>query len=539
MTTTLTPTPVNPHGRKHPIEVDGIPPEGVWDLADVASRCPVPELRADRRRDVFWSGDWIDRGNPVAWKTRTELEREARYFDGPAEWPAGRPLERDWAESFVADASALRTERMLTLGALDQWRTATLEQVASIAGMSTRTAASRRVLSALLGAGLVDYGVPVAELSRSRKLAASHLPVLRPNGTSRFDRLVGQNSTYAELVAVTGGLPYSGNRQFDRHNMISTELGLRSAEYCDGVGAVVGEKLARTDALLPRVASSNVPGGDLVLVREDGLRIVVETTAQVSTGFREKVARWARLLDMYSLESTGVVVVFVEAQKPATVGRRGSVLAQVRKQVSLQAASHPGPRGKSVADRMFVASWSDWFPGPHLADESFFDLEAVSPTGLSTGGGQDSERWQTRSLLDPGDVPFAPSDPEAMRAVLTTSRMLAGSPFWLRDGADVGVWNAMLEDVGIGRIPQRVPKTSVKRPDGTWGPPEQIPPVPADAAPRLPSRGLPPHTESKLLRDAGVSSRYIAATPAWDGCTFDKGLQGFQAPAAPNPFRVG
>lgn len=94
----------------------------------------------------------------------------------------------------------------------------------------------------------------------------------------------------------------------------------------------------------------------------------------------------------------------------------------------------------------------------------------------------------------------------------------------------------MLEDVGIGRIPQRVPKTSVKRSDGTWGPPEQTPQVPADAAPRLPSRGLRPHTESNLQRDAGVSSRYIAATPAWDGCTFDKGLQGLHKPPARNPF---
>lgn len=121
------------------------------------------------------------------------------------------------------------------------------------------------------------------------------------------------------------------------------------------------------------------------------------------------------------------------------MGRRESVLAQVRKQVSLQAASHPGPRRRSVADRMFVASWSNWFPGPHVADKSLFELEAVSPTGLSTGGGQNSERWQTWSLLATGDVPFAPADPETMRAVLITSRMLAGSPFRLRDGADVSV----------------------------------------------------------------------------------------------------
>src|SRR5690625_7380734 len=39
--------------------------------------------------------------------------------------------------------------------------------------------------------------------------------------------------TFAEHLAVTGGQGWDSEHRFDRHNVLTTELALRAAEYCD------------------------------------------------------------------------------------------------------------------------------------------------------------------------------------------------------------------------------------------------------------------------------------------------------------------
>lgn len=538
--------------RSRQISGDGVLPDGVVPMEDLRSRVPAKALGACGRRDVFWSGDWIDRGSPVAWKSRSSVLSEwGQHGDGArAEWPNGMPVDPNDAEHRIVE-SAYRQERLAMLGALDQWRTATAEQVASIAGMSTRTVMHSRVAGSLLGSGLVDYGVPVAEIARSRRLRVPHLPVFRPGLSRQFEQLVAPNVSYGELVAVTGGREFSASRQFDRHNMLATELGLRAAEFLPQVDSVIGEKLSRADLIFEGLESSQA-GGDLTIVREDGLRIVVELTASVSDRFRDKVDRWARLLERYSLNSSGVVVLFVEAAKPEESGRSGTVLAQIAKQVSRVASAHPGLAGRAVADRMFVASWSTLFPGTHLASEDFLSLRASCPAGPRTQGGVASRRWEERDLMDQDQVSLAPDDSEALRAVTVSSGTLAGSPFWLRSGRDVGVWNRMMDMVGVDQIPIREPQTSARRADGTWGRPEGPPPpegalvgLGKSAAPRLASRGLPVvPLGSKEMR--GAVERPASGGPAWAGWALDQRqgrpeeeqmmVEGF---AGPNPFVGG
>lgn len=517
--------------RSRQLQADGILPEGTIHADDASSRVPVQELRTANRRDVFWSGDWIDRGNPVAWKSRASVLDEWRQHGNgqAAEWPSGRRINPDTDEDY-ATQSAFRVERLAVLGALDQWRTATVEQLASIAGVSQRTVLHPRVAGALLGSGLMDYGVPVAEMARSRRLRVPHLPVFRPGLEKQFEKLVRPNVSYGELVAITGGREFSASRQFDRHNMLATELGLRAAEFLPAAGAVVGEKLSRADLIFEGLEASQA-GGDLTIVREDGLRIVVELTASVSDRFRDKVERWARLLDRHSLDSSGVVVLFVEAGKPDESGRSSSVLSQITKQISRAATAHPGLPGRSVADRMFVTSWSHLFPGDHLLSEDFLSLRAACPAGPSTGGGVMSQRWENRDLMDPRSVRLDPVSPESLRAVMVSAGMLAGSPFWMRSGRDVGVWNGMLDAVGIDRIPLRESQTSVRRADGTWGRPQGDPPPPGtlvglgrEASPRLASRGLPVvPLDSRLMH--GVIERPASGEPAWEGWELDRSAQ--------------
>ncbi|MCZ4326727.1 hypothetical protein [Brachybacterium paraconglomeratum] len=498
-------------------------PDDVVTLEDLPSRVPVDELRAAHRRDVFWSGDWIDRGSPISWRSRSSVlaEWEQHGDLAAAEWPNGAPVDPEGSE-YNAVQDSFRLERLAMLGALDQWRTATVEQIASMVGIAPRTVLHSRVAGALLGSGLADYGIPVAELARSRRLRVPHLPVFRPGLTKQFEKLVRPQVSYAELVAVTGGREFSASRQFDRHNILSTELGLRAAEFLPGVAAVIGEKLSRADLIFPGLAASQA-GGDLTIVRDDGLRIVVELTASVSDRFRDKVDRWARLLQRYDLDSSGVVVLFVEAAKPDESARSASVLAQITKQVSRAASSHPGAEGRSAADRMFVASWSQLFPGPHMASDAFLPLRASCPAGPPTRGGVSSRRWVQRDLMDPEQVRLRPADPESLTSVAISAGMLAGSPFWLRSGRDVGVWNRMLDMMGVDRIPLRDPLTSVRHADGTWGPPDtpaaleqSITRLGRQAAPRLVSRGLPVvPLGSRLTR--GVIQQPATGDPAWEG----------------------
>lgn len=398
----------------------------------------------------------------------------------------------------------------------------TAEQAAAIAGMTVKSVREKRVLSACCSAGLLDYGVSSLELrSRARAAALPHLPFLRPANSASFERLVEPNCTYAELLAVTGGLPFGQDRQFDRHNVLATEFGLRAAEFLPQIGAVLAEKMSRGDLLFPLPAGSQI-GGDLVLVRGDGLRIVVEMTTRIGSAFREKVERWANLLSRHSLASSGVVVLFVDVSRPSESHGRGN-LSQLRKRVSAFASAHPGPEGRSVADRMFVASWPDLFPGPNAVSEGFLELAAWCPARPARQGATASNnRWVRRSLLDPSQVVLGSTaeQQETLQAVLTTAQMLAGSPYWLRSERDMGVWNVMLERAGVDRIPLRPALTKRRLGDGSWGvPPEGaadvsvFPGIGGDLMPRRASRGLVLAPPSRLIAwpDAAVPS------PGWQG----------------------
>src|SRR5699024_12495167 len=109
--------------------------------------------------------------------------------------------------------------------------------------------------------------------------------------------------TFAEHVAVTGGQGWDSAHRFDRHNVLTTELALRVAEFCD-VATVLGEKQMGLPALLD-AAEINPAQEDLGrkldagLVRRDGLLIAIETTASVGESFRRKVTKWAQSLQRH------------------------------------------------------------------------------------------------------------------------------------------------------------------------------------------------------------------------------------------------
>lgn len=408
---------------------------------------------ACHRTDPYWGGMW-SQGALAAWVSAALARRQSRAgLDLPVPWK----VEEDRARDIVVDPRR-RDEVILALGALDQWRTATNEQLAALTGrrvlsskFTTRENSSATV-SALFTLGLLDWGVPVSGLYSLHR-SPSGLMFYRPSGSRAYDRLVAPTLTWSEDLALTGGLPFSASHQADRHNIIAVELALRAAELCE-LGTAVGEKLSMTDELAyrglgrtPRTPSA--AGPDLVLVRSDGVRIAVEMTATVNTDFANKVDRWARVLEDSPWDTSGLMVLFVNvAPRDRSASRTESDIdSQLRRWVRAATKAHPGSARDRVASKMAVATWTDWFPSLGTYDDSFTLLHARRPTGAS------GSTWEGVDLLDVFDV-ATPQNTDVLSSVIKNSWCLAGTPDMLvpDDAPGPDLSDLALESLDMPRV---------------------------------------------------------------------------------------
>lgn len=404
--------------------------------------------------DPFWDGVWTN-GSSALWVSDELAARQVA--SGLGVMPARLSMGRDEALTVLA-SNRTRGARLAALGAVDQWRTLSQEQLAALTGWPSLASPESVVLKAAFTMGVLDVGEFANPLRRGD--AAQRARLVRPSRSLAFVEHVEPNMSWQEWVSVTGGLPWDFRRQFDRHNVLSTELGLRVAEFCE-VGTVLGEKLSTVDLLswsgLGRDGvCPDRRAADLTVVRADGLRIAVEVTASAGKDFAGKVRRWAQALSSTSLASSGLVVLFVEAAPPGNEARASSrqrrVIEDVIKQVAKVVMEFPGTAQDRVASRIGVVRWEDWFPGGHQVNPGFMSLDAVRPTGPP------GSRWEPVSFLDPFDLPFDPHDPVAMTAVLRNASMLLGVPHWLRRAEDAPpLWPLLMADAGLDELPTSPP----------------------------------------------------------------------------------
>jgi hypothetical protein len=275
--------------------------------------------------------------------------------------------------------------------------------------------------------------------------------------------------SYAEWVSVTGGVKFLTGGQYDRHNVLTAELALRAAEFLT-IGTVLGERQAHVNTLaytaqgLPEPPGRSQQTADAVIVRGDGLRIAVETTASVgSAGFTRKAEAWARTLSRRALDDTGLVVVFVVADRTSAEGEhgRGTLLSSVRKKVARATRLIPGTASNRTADRMFVVEWRDWFPARGEASDDFLSLRAQRPNGPSN-------EWTIADLLDGFDVP-APARMTDPTAVIRNASGLRSVPHQLRTGPAPELHQLPVNRAGLDTVPHiRVdPRTGELRGDIT------------------------------------------------------------------------
>ena len=369
--------------------------------------------------DPYWSAMW-DGPRAAHWVSQKTAARHRDLGGKLSRIPSGGPVQFD-------DPRLRREHELSVLGALAMWRTASTEQIGALTGFPAW--ASKPSHLPLAGQLLFRAGVIQRGLLGS---ARDEMPlVLRPETRGNFGRLSDLLSM-RDLLAVTAGTPWGSGSQFDRHNLIATELGLRIAQWCPGAASVVGELLSRVKMMVPDIGAGNSRAGDLTIVRKDGLRIVVEITASTGQSAANKIERWAQAL--VEDKSGSLVVLFVETAHPDEANTtsnylRNKILAAARSDIDMVAAK--------VLNRMFTVRWDDWFPEPGRVSPDFPVLPAVSLSG--DGGRVD--------LLDPQSQGPGQVDRAEALTFLSASHGLLGVPYALRNPQRAGEIDAFATDL--------------------------------------------------------------------------------------------
>lgn len=442
------------------------PPEGdPVELASLASAAPHWYHRATSRLDPFWHGmaDWT---HSASWESR---ELAGRLADAGLCHLSNRDARLD--PEGARTRAAREPVALESLGAVAMWRTLTADQVAAFAGWVPpeldaggpsalgRWRDTPRWLRNLWAAGLVERGT-----INSKRPGLPYL--YRPIRSPEVEHWVAQ-LPLADRLALTAGQPWTeGPRYAERHNLIAAEMGLRLAEFCE-IGTVLGEAVGGHH-LLDVTGQRDKTGSDaadLVIVRPDGLRVAVEMTMGRS-GLERKVARTIDLLCETDFDESGTMVLFVEAASPYST-MQTTVWNRLRRVISEQVAARPDGPARRLAERIAVARWSWWFPGPGLVHPSFVSLACHRPTGTAAG------RWRRADLLDVIDVGFSPAD-DGPLDVLANAACVAGVPHWLRTGTGtLDVTGFALEHIGLAGGP-----LDPRRSDPAAASPDQ-PPTPA------------------------------------------------------------
>lgn len=415
----------------------------------IPSSCPDDDLAMHNRIDPYWDPLWAP-GSTSLWATGNLVR--ARKEQGLGRTRV-RKVMPDEDAMRVLTSNRGRTERHAAWGVLQSWRTASAEQLAALSGSRYFLDPCYSQIDASFALGIVDVGLFANYAAPSA--GVNRYSLYRPSNTDSFDKLIEPTLTGPELLSITAGQPWSGGGQYDRHNVLALELALRACEYLP-IGAILGEQLSSVDLLAGSGLGKKLPKADnrradATIIREDGMRIVLELTATASASFESKVRRWAELIAARPLETSGLTVLFIAAPHPDRPRHTSSdprhaiykTIAQVLKEFS-------GRGRDSPAARIGVAHWETWFPDRHLMSESFLNLEADFAINDATG----PERWATRGMLT--DYAFEPWHTFHATAVLENSKLLAATPHWMRNGDHTAMIGSPMDRAGVD-VPHPAP----------------------------------------------------------------------------------
>ncbi len=379
------------------------------------------------RADPFYSGLWRS-GLGSAWWDRNLLASHVEA--GLVRDGVYNTDQRQAFESFCCGSGGpVWSGRLRGLAGLGSWRVVTNQQLAALSGFSGWGSAASFTVRAGFGAGLLRMGLFSGGVPTT---SAGPVFLLRPGSEKIFSRL-SRRLSYWDWLSITGGYPWRVGGLFPRHNVLMAELGLLAAELLPSeFGLTLGERWAGADQLL---GASGNKSGDGLLVRNDGLRAVIELTASAAPALAAKVDSWASLLARNRLANSGVVVVFVVAA-PDNSDR---IIRRTR-QVVRSAIARYGLSG-DAASRLFVVDWREWFPSAGLIDDSFFTLRVWGRPGRD---------WQQFDLAGPDRLFTGQS---WFRGGLS---LLASRAVWVDECVDAGAVSGVVDQVvnehGLGSL---------------------------------------------------------------------------------------
>lgn len=374
------------------------------------------------RWDPYWSNVWLTSagGANASWTSPRSKVRLADEHKVPS---SDRRFPYSAAEAL--ETLPHRRKWLHALGAVNLWQTLTAQQLTAITGMPAIANSRSVTIGALWATELIQrggfhawghplHGVP--ELyrpdPRASKADLSHLD-------------------YQDWLGVTAGTLSSRGHQYDRHNILTTELSIRAGELCPTIAVVLGEALADWKRLFSLESNpSQARSADAVWVRDDGLRIIIETAVRSQ---RHATAKIRQLMTLLRQDKDGSTVVLFLTAEPSEQHVHFDNRVALRKTIVQAVSSLHGSVRSKVAGRIAIADWQDWFPAPGVVSPAFFSLTAETPTGTST------DRWQPVDLADPFSFPPTPEDghgPPDIAAVLANVAHLYGVPHWMRQTPD-------------------------------------------------------------------------------------------------------
>lgn len=424
-----------------------------WDLADLPSLIPDQPHRAAQRSDPYWDSVFPT-GTSDGWVNAAQYRRfdeRTRHWSGiPSTYVTSK---KDALRDLTSNRH--RQSILAALGAVHSWRTLTRDQIAAISGSPAMCQPYPASLSAPFSAGLLAHGYVSAGMNRLAPRSRRMSMWTVGDDYQAFAEYSASGLTLAERIAVTGGVHWNPEHRFDRHNVITTELALRAAEFCD-IATVLGEKHVSVPALLEsmgeHVAERDVQRkADAGIVRNDGLTVLIETTGSSGLSFQRKMLSWAQTLQRHPVYDMPVVVIVLDASTPqqaqASTPAR-SARREIYDAVRTAVAEYPGSPTNRTAARIGVVSWTDWFPGPRQADSSFLDLSARFPIGDDP-----LNRWEWRRVLDTEHIAYPQGSAERGQTIMRNARMLAGTPHWLRIGDRPELWRMQMSAAHVRSLP--------------------------------------------------------------------------------------
>lgn len=389
------------------------------------------------RVDPYWGMIWpnSDGGPLIAWRSlRSEQAMAGAGVHTPAR-PGGRhhqPLTQDAAIALLNK----RRSRLITLGTVNLWRTITSQQLAAMTGQPGLASPRSEETSLLFDAGLVARG----RFHYAGRALAEFPEVFRPD-TQADKADLRRHLRYADWLGVTFGGPLMSGHQYNRHNLLATEISLRAAEICP-LRSVLGEALAQWPRLFDSKLRPNPHrSADALWVRNDGLKIAIEITATFTTATVKKIEQLAELLARDSSKS--VVVLFVVAQPKDD--HTGDVAKRLRRAIKKSSHSSRARILAEVEKRMAIVKWETWFPGPGLVSREFVPLRAKRYAAAQ-------DDWITVDLLDPYDVPFEGAGSPEVEETSRNLNDVFGTPWWCRTGPGVDFDAYLIKMTGFKKV---------------------------------------------------------------------------------------